>query len=83
LAIVDLDPAKIGRTGHFLSRKQVIDFAVESRYEPIGVDDSFLRSHMIIILQPIKWLRLCFLGIIVPRGIIFNRSVFSLLSFAP
>jgi arsenite methyltransferase len=54
LVIVDPDPAKIGSAGHFLSRKQVIEFAAESGYEPIGVDDSFLKSHMIIVLQPIK-----------------------------
>jgi arsenite methyltransferase len=54
LVIVDPDPAKIGSTEHFLSRKQVIDYAAESGYEPIRVDDSFLKSHMIIILQPIK-----------------------------
>ena len=54
LVIVDPDPAKIGSTEHFLSRKQVSEFAAESGYEPIGVDDSFLKSHMIIILQPIK-----------------------------
>lgn len=54
LVIVDPDPAKIGSTEHFLSRKQVIDFATKSGYEPIKVDDSFLKSHMIIILQPIK-----------------------------
>jgi arsenite methyltransferase len=54
LVIVDPDPAKIGSTGHFLTRKQIVDFAAESGYEPIRVDDSFLKSHMIIILQPIK-----------------------------
>jgi arsenite methyltransferase len=54
LVIVDPDPAKIGGTEHFLSRKQIIDFATVSGYEPIRVDDSFLKSHMIIILQPIK-----------------------------
>lgn len=54
LVIVDPDPAKIGSTGHFLSRKQIIDFAAKSGYEPIKVEDSFLKSHMIIILQPIR-----------------------------
>jgi ubiquinone/menaquinone biosynthesis C-methylase UbiE len=52
LVIVDPDPAKIGSTEHFLSREQVIDFAAESGYQPLRVDDSFLKSHMIIILQP-------------------------------
>lgn len=54
LVIVDPDPAKIGSIEHFLSRKQISEFAAESGYEPIGVDDSFLKSHMIIVLQPIK-----------------------------
>jgi hypothetical protein len=31
----------------------VIDFATESGYETIKVDDAFLKSHMIIILRPI------------------------------
>ena len=53
LVIVDPDPAKIGGTGHFLSREQVSVFAAESGYETIKVDDSFLKSHMIIVLQPI------------------------------
>ena len=53
LVIVDPDPAKIGGTGHFLSRKQVIDLAAASGYEPVRLDDSFLKSHMIISLRPI------------------------------
>ena len=55
LVIVDPDPAKIGSAEHFLLRKQVLDYAAESGYEPIGVDDSFLKSHMIIILQPVEY----------------------------
>jgi ubiquinone/menaquinone biosynthesis C-methylase UbiE len=51
LVIVDPDPAKMGSTEHFLSREQVIDFAAESGYELVAVDDSFLKSHMIIILN--------------------------------
>ncbi len=54
LVIVDPDPDKIGSTGHFLSRKQVLDFAAASGYEPLEVDDSFLKSHMIISLLPIE-----------------------------
>jgi len=54
LVIVDPDPAKIGSAEHFLSRKQVADFAAESGYELVKVDDSFLKSHMIIILQQTK-----------------------------
>lgn len=52
LVIVDPDPAKIGSAEHFLSRKQVLDFAAESGYEPLRLDDSFLKSHMVIILRP-------------------------------
>lgn len=54
LVIVDPDPAKIGSAEHFLSRERVLDFAEESGYKPIRVDDSFLKSHMIIVLQPIE-----------------------------
>jgi len=53
LVVVDPDPDKIGSTEHFLSRKKVMGFAAESGYQPVKVDDSFLKSHMIIILQPI------------------------------
>jgi arsenite methyltransferase len=53
LVIVDPDPAKIGSAEHFLSRKQVTDFAAESGYELVKVDDSFLKSHMIIVLKSI------------------------------
>jgi ubiquinone/menaquinone biosynthesis C-methylase UbiE len=53
LVIVDPDPAKIGGTEHFLSRKQVIEFAAASGYEPVPVDDSFLKTHMIIVLKPV------------------------------
>jgi len=52
LVIVDPDPAKIGRGEHFLTRERVLDLARESGYEPMRVDDSFLKSHMIMILQP-------------------------------
>ena len=52
LVIVDPDPAKLGSSEHFLSRKRVIDLAAASGYEPVSVDDSFLKSHMIIILKP-------------------------------
>jgi ubiquinone/menaquinone biosynthesis C-methylase UbiE len=51
LVVVDPDPAKIGSTEHFLSRRQVVDFATEAGYKLIKVDDSFLKSHMIMILQ--------------------------------
>jgi len=53
LVIVDPDPSKIGSSEHFLSRKEIHGFARESGYTLIEVDDSFLKSHMIIVLQPI------------------------------
>lgn len=52
LVIVDPDPSKIGSSEHFLSRKEIHDFARELGYTLIEVDDSFLKSHMIIVLQP-------------------------------
>ena len=53
LVIVDPDPSKMGSSEHFLPRKKIHDFARESGYTLIEVDDSFLKSHMIIVLQPI------------------------------
>jgi len=53
LVIVDPDPSKTGKSEDFLSRKTIYDFAGESGYAPIQVDDSFLKSHMIIVLQPV------------------------------
>ena len=52
LVIVDPDPSKIGSSEHFLSRKQIHDSAREAGYTVVDVDDSFLKSHMIIVLQP-------------------------------
>jgi ubiquinone/menaquinone biosynthesis C-methylase UbiE len=54
LVIVDPDPSKMGGSGHFLSRKQIMEFAVRSGYQVVEVDDSFLKSHMIIVLQHIN-----------------------------
>ena len=54
LVIVDPDPAKIGSQEHFLSREMILAFAKEAGYEPVKVDDSFLKSHMIIMLKPIS-----------------------------
>lgn len=54
LVIVDPDPAKIGSQEHFLSRERIIALAKETGYEPITTDDSFLKSHMIVILRPIS-----------------------------
>ena len=54
LAIIDPDPSKIGNSEHFLSSEQIRDFARKSGYAPIEADDSFLKSHMIIVLKPIR-----------------------------
>ena len=54
LVIVDPDPTKIGSQEHFLSREMIVAFAKEAGYEPVKVDDSFLKSHMIIMLKPIS-----------------------------
>ena len=51
LVIVDPDPSK-RKSDDFLSRKQIHDFAFESGYSLIEADDSFLKSQMIIVLQP-------------------------------
>jgi hypothetical protein len=53
LVIVDPDPSKLGNSD-FLSRKQIGDFGAKSGYSLIAVDDSFLKNHMIIVLQPIS-----------------------------
>lgn len=52
LVIVDPDPSKMGESEGFLSRKRIHDFASESGYTMIETDDTFLKTHMIIILQP-------------------------------
>jgi ubiquinone/menaquinone biosynthesis C-methylase UbiE len=52
LVIVDPDPSKMGNSAHFLPRQKIHEFARESGYMVIDVDDSFLKSHMIILLQP-------------------------------
>ena len=46
LVIVDPDPSKILKSEHFLSRKLVYEFARNTGYNLIEVDDSFLISHM-------------------------------------
>jgi len=51
LVIVDPDPTKIGSQEHFLSREMILVFAKEAGYEPVKVDDTFLKSHMIIMLK--------------------------------
>jgi hypothetical protein len=37
---------------HFLSRQQIRDFARQSGYTVIEVADGFLKTHMIVVLQP-------------------------------
>lgn len=51
LVIVDPDPSKLGSGGHFLSRKTILEFAREAGYAIGAADDSFLKSHMIIVLR--------------------------------
>jgi ubiquinone/menaquinone biosynthesis C-methylase UbiE len=53
LVIVDPDPSKMGNSAHFLSRQKIRDFAREAGYAILDLDDSFLKSHMIVVLQPI------------------------------
>jgi ubiquinone/menaquinone biosynthesis C-methylase UbiE len=53
LVFVDPDPSKIGPSAHFLSRQKIREFAREAGYAIIDLDDSFLKSHMIVVLQPI------------------------------
>lgn len=50
LVIVDPDPAKIGSSGHFLSKNEIQQYGRQSGYSLLEADDSFLKSHMIIIL---------------------------------
>lgn len=52
LVVVDPDPARLGGSGHFLSRERILTFAKENGYESVQADDSFLKSHMIIMLRP-------------------------------
>ena len=51
LVIVDPDGSKMA-SAHFLSRQQVIGFSRESGYMVVAVDDTFLKTHMIVVLQP-------------------------------
>ena len=51
LVIVDPDRSKMA-SPHFLSRQQIGDFARQAGYRVIAVEDAFLKSHMIIVLQP-------------------------------
>ena len=51
--IVDPDPSKFGTPEHFLSRKTIHEYARESGFAVVRVEDAFLKSHMIIVLQPV------------------------------
>jgi ubiquinone/menaquinone biosynthesis C-methylase UbiE len=53
LVIVDPDPAKIGSSEDLLSRKKIQEYARQSGYSLLETDDSFLKSHMIVILAAI------------------------------
>jgi ubiquinone/menaquinone biosynthesis C-methylase UbiE len=50
LVIVDPDPAKIESSHHFLSKKEIQEYGRKSGYALLEADDSFLKSHMIVIL---------------------------------
>jgi hypothetical protein len=44
LVIVDPDPSKFGSPEHFLSRKQIHEYARESGYAVVRVESSFLND---------------------------------------
>jgi predicted methyltransferase len=51
LVIVDPDRSKMA-SEHFLSRQQIREFGRQAGYDVVPVDDAFLKTHMIVILQP-------------------------------
>jgi hypothetical protein len=51
LVIVDPDRSKMA-SEHFLSRQQVHSFAKQAGYDVVPVDDTFMKTHMIVVLQP-------------------------------
>jgi len=53
LVIVDPDPSKFGTPEHFLSRTTIQEYARESGFAVVRVEDAFLKSHLIIVLQPV------------------------------
>jgi predicted methyltransferase len=53
LVIVDPDAAKMA-SPHFLSRQQVHEFARDAGFTAVEVDDRFLKTHMIVVLQSVK-----------------------------
>jgi len=54
LVIVDPDPDKIGAKEHFLSRERIFALSKETGYVPVTTDDTFLKSHMIVVLKPVS-----------------------------
>ena len=50
LVIVDPDRTRLA-SDHFLSRQQIHGFGREAGYTVVGVDDSFLKTHAIVVLQ--------------------------------
>lgn len=52
LVIVDPDRSKMAST-HFLSRQQIHDCATRSGYTVVVIDDGFLKTHMIVVLEPV------------------------------
>jgi ubiquinone/menaquinone biosynthesis C-methylase UbiE len=54
LVIVDPDPSKMGSNEDIISRKQVLDYARAAGYDPVEGDDSFLKTHMIVVLAPVS-----------------------------
>jgi len=53
LVIVDPDNSKMA-SAHFLSRQQIHGFAQDAGYAIVATDDSFLKTHMIVVLRPVK-----------------------------
>jgi ubiquinone/menaquinone biosynthesis C-methylase UbiE len=53
LVIVDPDPSKMSSV-HFLSRQQVHDAGRQAGYGIVAVDDRFLESHMIVVLEAVR-----------------------------
>ncbi len=53
LVIVDPDRSKM-TSEHILSRQQIQGFARDSGYRVVAVDDTFLKTHMIVVLQAAK-----------------------------
>jgi hypothetical protein len=51
LVIVDPDPSKL-RSSHFQPRTTIHECARQSGCTVVAVDDWFLKSHMIVVLEP-------------------------------